>query len=48
MGGKTVHPGRLIMVINIIKNYISDNFYSDYKAVRSNLTVLFLKILSMN
>ena len=28
-----MHPGRLIMKIDIVYNYISDNFYFDYKAV---------------
>ena len=39
-GGKTMHPGRLIMVINV-----SDNFYSYYKAVESNLPELFFSNL---
>ena len=33
-GRRTMHPGRLIMVINIVYNDISDNFYFDYKAVQ--------------
>ena len=36
-----MHLGRLIMDINVVYNNISDNFYSDYKAVQSNLTVYF-------
>ena len=31
-----MHPERLIMEINIVYNYISDNFYFDHKAVQSN------------
>ena len=34
---------RLIMEINVIQNEISDNFYFDHKAVKSNLTELFFK-----
>ena len=26
-GGRTMHPGRFIMKINVVKNDISDNFY---------------------
>ena len=40
-----MNPERLIMKINIVKNYISDNFYFDHKAVRSNLTELFFYYL---
>ena len=40
-----MHPRRLIMEINYVINEISDNFYSDYKAVRSNLTELFFQTL---
>ena len=32
-----MHPERLIMEINFVQNYISVNFHSDYKAVRSHL-----------
>ena len=35
-GRRTMHPGRLIMEINIVKNDISDNFYLDYKAIQSD------------
>ena len=40
-GGRTMHAGRLIIDINIVQNDIYDNFYSDHKAVQSNLTELF-------
>ena len=43
-GGRTVHPRKLIMKIKVV-NDISDNFYFDHKAVRSNLTELFFKTL---
>ena len=33
--------GRLIMEINIVQNNISDNFYSDYKAVRFDYEAVF-------
>ena len=36
-----MHPGRFIMKINIVYNYISDNFYFDYKAVQFDYKVLF-------
>ena len=36
-----MHPGRLIMQINVVQNYISDNFYFDHKIVRTNLTEIF-------
>ena len=36
-----MHAGRLIIDINIVQNDIYDNFYSDHKAVQSNLTELF-------
>ena len=32
-----MHPGRFVMEINVVQNYISDNFDADHKAVRSNL-----------
>ena len=32
-GGRMMHPGRLIMKVNVVKNDNSDNFYSDHKAV---------------
>ena len=35
-----MHPGRLIMDINVVQNDISDKFYFDYKAVQLNLTKL--------
>ena len=35
--GRTMHPERLIMEINLVQNYIFDNFYLDNEAVRSNL-----------
>ena len=42
-----IHPGRLIMNINVVQNDISDNFYFDHKAVQSNLTELFFEDLMM-
>ena len=45
VGKRTMHPERLIMKINVVQNNISDNFYFDDKAVRSNLTELFFKTL---
>ena len=37
-----MHPGRLIdLADQCCLNDISDNFYSNYKAVQSNLTVYF-------
>ena len=33
--------GRLIMKVNVVQNDISDNFYFEHKAVRSNLTEFF-------
>ena len=42
-----MHPEMLIKKINLDQNYNSDNFHSDHKAVRSNLTELFFKT-SMN
>ena len=36
-----MHRGRLIIEINVVKNYISDNFYFDHKVVLSNLMKLF-------
>ena len=35
--GSTMHPERLIMEINLVQNYISDNFHFDHKVVQSNL-----------
>ena len=50
-----IHPGRLIIEINVVQNDISDNFYSIHKVVQSNLTELFclnlmnkLKIMIFN
>ena len=40
-----MHPGRLIMGINVVLNDISENFYFDHKAVQSNLTELFFSDL---
>ena len=43
-GGRTMHPGRLVVDINVVQNEISDNSHFDHKAVGSNLTeVFFLK-----
>ena len=39
--GRTVHPRKLIITINVVQNDISDNLYFDYKAEKSNLTELF-------
>ena len=36
-----MHPGTLIMEINVVLNNISDNFYFDYEVVKSNLTEQF-------
>ena len=40
-GGWTMHPERLIMKINLVWNYISDNFHFDHITLRSNPTELF-------
>ena len=40
-GERTMHPGKLIMGINVVLNNISGNFYFDHKAARSNLTEQF-------
>ena len=32
-----MQPERLIIGINLVQNYISDNFHSDHKVVQSNL-----------
>ena len=32
-----MQPERLIMGINLVQNYISDNFHFDHKVVQSNL-----------
>ena len=37
-----MHPRELIMVINLVQNEISDNFYADYKAAQSNVTELYI------
>ena len=34
---RTMHHERLIIEINLVQNYISDNFHFDHKAVRSQL-----------
>ena len=36
-----MHFQELVMEINVVQNNISDNFYFDYKAAQSNLTVYF-------
>ena len=36
-----MHPGTLIIEINVVQYDISDNFYFNHKAVESNLTELF-------
>ena len=36
-----MNTGRFIIEINVFLNDISDNIYSDHKAVQSNLTELF-------
>ena len=42
-----MHPGRLIMDINVVLNDISEKFYFDNKAVQSNLTkLLFLNLMN--
>ena len=38
---KTVYFHELVMIFKVVHIVISDNFYSDHKAVRSNLTELF-------
>ena len=40
-GGRMIHPVRVIINFNAVENDISNNFYSIYKAVQSNLTELF-------
>ena len=41
-----MHPERLIIDINVVYKYISDNFYFDYKTLQVNLTELFKKIVT--
>ena len=36
-----MHPGRLIMEVNIVYNDISDNFYFEYKAVQFDYKAVF-------
>ena len=43
--GRTVENRTFIMLVQVIQNDISDNFYCDYEAVQSNLTELFKKNL---
>ena len=40
-GGRMMHSERLIIEINIVRTYISDNIQFDHKTVRLNLTELF-------
>ena len=42
-----MHPGRLMIEINVVQNDIFDNFDFDHKAVQSNLTeLLFLNLMN--
>ena len=40
-GERTMHPGGFIIDFNIVQNDISDNFYSDYKAVQFDYKAVF-------